>query len=93
MGALHTLDYVVLAVYFAIVIAVCARVSRRSPDSDELFLAGRTLAWIQDNLELDDVRATVAEWNGPDVPAEDWTYTRRTLAERCWVGLRGQGGR
>ena len=43
MGALHTLDYWVLAVYFAIVIAVCARVSRRSPDSDELFLAGRTL--------------------------------------------------
>ncbi|WP_290885255.1 sodium/solute symporter [Arenimonas sp.] len=43
MGALHTLDYLVLAVYFAIVIAVCARVSRRSPDSDELFLAGRTL--------------------------------------------------
>ena len=43
MGALHTLDYVVLAVYFAIVIAVCVRVSRRSPDSDELFLAGRTL--------------------------------------------------
>jgi SSS family solute:Na+ symporter len=43
MGALHTLDYVVLAVYFAIVIAVCARVTRRSPDSDELFLAGRTL--------------------------------------------------
>lgn len=43
MGALHTLDCLVPAVYFAIVIAVCVRVSRRSPDSDELFLAGRTL--------------------------------------------------
>lgn len=43
MGALHTLDYVVLAVYFTIVIAVCVKVSRRSPGSDELFLAGRTL--------------------------------------------------
>ena len=43
MGALHTLDYVVLAAYLVVVIVVCARVSRRSPDSDELFLAGRTL--------------------------------------------------
>lgn len=43
MGALHTLDYVVLATYFIVVIAVCFRVSRRSPDSDELFLAGRSL--------------------------------------------------
>lgn len=43
MGALHTLDYLVLAVYFVVVIAVCVRVTRRSPDSDELFLAGRSL--------------------------------------------------
>lgn len=43
MGALHTLDYLVLASYLVVVITVCIRVSRRSPDSDELFLAGRTL--------------------------------------------------
>jgi SSS family solute:Na+ symporter len=43
MGALHTLDYVVLGVYLLILVAVCVRVSRRSPDSDDLFLAGRTL--------------------------------------------------
>lgn len=43
MGALHTLDYWVLAVYVLIVIAVCARVARRSPDGEELFLAGRSL--------------------------------------------------
>jgi len=43
MGALHTLDYLVLAVYFTVVIAVCVRVTRRSPDRDELFLAGRSL--------------------------------------------------
>mgnify|MGYP006214767619 CR=1 FL=1 len=43
MGALATLDYIVLAIYLMVVIAVCVRVSRRSPDSDELFLAGRTL--------------------------------------------------
>ena len=58
-----------------------------------MILAGRTLAQIQDGLNLDDVRSAVPEWSGPDVPAEDWTYTRRTLAERCWVGLRGQGAR
>jgi solute:Na+ symporter, SSS family len=43
MGTLHTFDYLVLAIYFLIVIAVCVRVTRRSPDSDELFLAGRSL--------------------------------------------------
>ncbi len=43
MGALATLDYVVLGTYLLVLIAVCVRVSRRSPDSDELFLAGRSL--------------------------------------------------
>ncbi|KAF1711125.1 Na+/glucose cotransporter [Pseudoxanthomonas kalamensis DSM 18571] len=43
MGALHTLDYAVLLAYLLIVIVVCVRVARRSPDSDELFLAGRSL--------------------------------------------------
>jgi glyoxylase-like metal-dependent hydrolase (beta-lactamase superfamily II) len=54
--------------------------------------AGRTLAQVQDELTLDDIRARVPEWNGPGVSEEDWTYTRRTLAERAFVGLRGQGG-
>jgi hypothetical protein len=53
---------------------------------------GRTLAQVQDELNLDDIRARVPEWNGPGVSDEDWTYTRRTLAERAFVGLRGQGG-
>lgn len=43
MRALHTLDYLVLAVYVLIVVAVCLRVARRRPDADELFLAGRSL--------------------------------------------------
>lgn len=43
MAELHALDYAVLAAYFLVVIALCARVTRRSPDSDELFLAGRSL--------------------------------------------------
>jgi glyoxylase-like metal-dependent hydrolase (beta-lactamase superfamily II) len=53
---------------------------------------GRSLAEVQDDLNLDDVRARVPDWNGAAVSAEDWTYTRRTLAERAFVGLRGQGG-
>lgn len=40
---LHTLDYLVLVIYLVVVIVVCIRVTRRSPDSDELFLAGRSL--------------------------------------------------
>lgn len=43
MGALATLDLVVLAAYVVVVIAVCLLVTRRSPDSDELFLASRSL--------------------------------------------------
>ncbi len=53
--------------------------------------AGGSLAEVQDELNLDDVRARVPDWNGPAVSAEDWTYTRRTLAERAFMGLRGQG--
>lgn len=43
MGALHTLDYWVLAAYAAVLLAVCLRVTRRSPDGEELFLASRSL--------------------------------------------------
>lgn len=59
---------------------------------EALVRAGRTLAQVQDELKLDDIRAQVPEWNGPGVTEEDWTYTRRTLAERAFMGLRGQGG-
>lgn len=43
MNALHTTDYVIVAVYLVVVVAVCIRVTRRHPDADELFLAGRSL--------------------------------------------------
>lgn len=59
---------------------------------ESLVRKGRSLAEVQDELNLDDVRAQVPDWNGAAVSAEDWTYTRRTLAERAFVGLRGQGG-
>lgn len=42
---LHPLDYAALAIYLLIVIAIAVRVSRASPDADDLFLAGRSLGW------------------------------------------------
>lgn len=43
MHPLHPADYTVLALYLAAIVLVCIRVTRRSPDTDELFLAGRSL--------------------------------------------------
>ena len=43
MQGLHWLDYAVLLSYLLLVVAVCLRVARRSPDAEELFLAGRSL--------------------------------------------------
>src|SRR5690606_20328520 len=45
MAVLHPADYAILAAYLVLTIAVCVRVTRRSPDADELFLAGRSLGW------------------------------------------------
>jgi len=59
---------------------------------EALVRKGRSLAQVQDELNLDDVRARVPEWRGAGVGEDDWTYTRRALAERAFVGLRGQGG-
>lgn len=43
MGALQAIDDAVLAAYVLAVVVICIRLARRSPDSDELFLAGRSL--------------------------------------------------
>ena len=43
MIALQPLDYLAVALYLLIVIIVCVRVTKRNPDADELFLAGRSL--------------------------------------------------
>ncbi len=58
---------------------------------EKLVRAGRNLAEVQDALDLDDVRARVPDWAGPAVSDDDWAYTRRALAERAFMGLRGQG--
>jgi glyoxylase-like metal-dependent hydrolase (beta-lactamase superfamily II) len=59
---------------------------------EALVRRGRTLAQVQDELMLDDFRARVPDWSGTGVSEDDWKYTRRTLAERAFMGLRGQGG-
>jgi len=60
---------------------------------EALVRAGRTLAQVQEELNLDDIRAQVTVWTSADVSEADWTYMRRTLAERAFMGLRGQGAR
>lgn len=52
MPTLATLDYAIVALYLVIVVVLAIRVTRRSPDADELFLAGRTLGWGVIGLSL-----------------------------------------
>lgn len=51
--------------------------------------AGRTLEQAQATIDLDAARAAQADWNGADVSAEDWAYTRTKLIERAWHNVRG----
>lgn len=71
MGALHTLDYVVLLTYVAILIAVCVRVSRRSPDAEELFLAGRSLGAGMVGLSL--FASNISSTTLIGLPGAAWT--------------------
>lgn len=43
MPELHLIDFGILGLYLAVVVALCIKVSLRNPDADELFLAGRSL--------------------------------------------------
>lgn len=52
MGALHAADYAVLVGYLVVVTVIGWRVTRRSPDADDLFLAGRSLGWGVVGLSL-----------------------------------------
>ncbi len=52
MEALHPVDYGVLAAYVVFVIVVGVVVARRSPDADDLFLAGRSLGFGVVGLSL-----------------------------------------
>jgi glyoxylase-like metal-dependent hydrolase (beta-lactamase superfamily II) len=53
-------------------------------------LQGRTLVQIQDSLSLDDLRRATPPWTGAALDP-DWVETVRTLIERAWRGVRGQG--
>lgn len=52
MGALHAIDYAVLGGYLLVVAVIGWRVSRRAPDAEDLFLAGRSLGWGVVGLSL-----------------------------------------
>ena len=51
---------------------------------------GRPVEWIQDSLRLDDIRRRVPAWTGKEHDG-DWDYIVRTVIERAWRGVRGQG--
>lgn len=51
---------------------------------------GKTLEEVQAGLNLDDLRKAWPAWNAPGGD-EEWEYTVKTLAERAWRGVRGQG--
>ncbi len=51
---------------------------------------GKTLDQTQDLIELDDLRAGYPLWN-EGVSEEDWAFTKKTLVERAYKGVRGQG--
>ena len=52
MGELARVDYWIVGIYLLIVVAVCIKVTRRSPDAEDLFLAGRSLGWGVVGLSL-----------------------------------------
>jgi hypothetical protein len=56
----------------------------------DLVRQGRPVEWIQDSLRVDDLRRGVPAWGGAEHDA-DWDYIVRTLIERAWRGVRGQG--
>lgn len=56
----------------------------------DLVRLGRPVEWIQDSLRVDDIRRRVPAWAGAEHDA-DWDYIVRTVVERAWRGVRGQG--
>ncbi len=94
MEALAQIDYVVVALYLIIVVVVCARVTRRSPDAEELFLAGRSLGWGVVGLSLfaSNISSTTliglpgAAWeHGISVANYEWMAALILLASALFV--------
>ncbi|HET9037217.1 MAG TPA: MBL fold metallo-hydrolase [Myxococcaceae bacterium] len=57
---------------------------------EEKLRAGHTLEQIQEEVTLDDVRKTCPAWT-PASLDEDWRLSVKTLVERSFRGVRGQG--
>lgn len=70
--SLHTVDLVILGVYLLIVVVVCARVTQRSPDADELFLAGRGLGAGVIGLSL--FASNISSTTLIGLPGAAWEY-------------------
>lgn len=52
MGPIHTVDYIVIGVYFAIVFAIGILIARRTHSGEDLFLAGRSLGFAAIGFSL-----------------------------------------
>jgi cyclase len=51
---------------------------------------GKPVEEIQDSLDLSGMRRKVPAWAGASLDG-DWSYIVRTVIERAWRGVRGQG--
>lgn len=72
MTTLQALDYWVLAGYLLLVIAICVWTTRRSPDSEELFLAGRSLGAGVVGLSL--FASNISSTTLIGLPGAAWTH-------------------
>jgi len=82
MQTLHTADYIIVAIYLLVVIAVCIRVTRKSPDADDLFLAGRTLGAGVIGLSL--FASNISSTTLIGLPGAAWT-TGISVANYEWM--------
>ena len=72
MSSLHTIDYAILATYALFVIVICIKVTKRSPNSDELFLAGRSLGPAVIGLSL--FASNISSTTLIGLPGAAWEY-------------------
>ncbi|WP_202410356.1 sodium/solute symporter [Pseudomaricurvus sp. HS19] len=70
--ALHSLDITILVLYLLLVVGVCALVTRRQPNADELFLAGRSLGAGVIGLSL--FASNISSTTLIGLPGAAWEY-------------------
>ncbi|MFT4873939.1 SLC5 family protein [Congregibacter sp.] len=69
---LSTIDWLVIGAYAAALLIICLRVMRRSPDTDELFLAGRSLGPAVIGLSL--FASNISSTTLIGLPGAAWEY-------------------